>query len=245
MLLSCVLWLCLLMIQHATAMTDDDKKAIVQLHNELRAKTAKGETKDKNGVVQPGAADMNKLTWDDDVAKAAETWVNTCPKPGPHGHDVQSTYGENIAWGAPPEQYPMTKLTQLWYDEIDKKPGELFGKVSAFNFEMVSKGVGHYTQMMYSKSYLIGCADKICDGKITLVCRYLLAGNIEGEPIYNEGAACSKCHKAQTCDGSLCAGPPFDCTADDPPHCAAWGTSPGCSDGTVMGDCPKMCKLCK
>ena len=59
--------------------SDEDQAAIVNKHNELRRKVAKGE--ENRGVTgaQPPAANMNELVWDDEVAKMAQTWAEQCP----------------------------------------------------------------------------------------------------------------------------------------------------------------------
>ena len=52
----------------------DDKKSIVKKHNELRSIVAQGlESRGVGGRRQPSAANMKKLSWDDDLAEVAQT----------------------------------------------------------------------------------------------------------------------------------------------------------------------------
>ena len=52
----------------------EDKRLIVEKHNELRAIVAQGlESRGVGGKRQPEAANMWKLTWDDDLAEVAQT----------------------------------------------------------------------------------------------------------------------------------------------------------------------------
>ena len=50
----------------------DEKKEIVDVHNKLRSRIAKGlETNSKNGKPQPKAANMKKISWDEGLAETA------------------------------------------------------------------------------------------------------------------------------------------------------------------------------
>ena len=50
-----------------------EKQEIIDKHNELRSKVAKGlETRGADGKPQPSAANMRKLSWDDDIAIVAQ-----------------------------------------------------------------------------------------------------------------------------------------------------------------------------
>jgi hypothetical protein len=59
-------------------LSDAEKTDIVDKHNELRSLVANG-----NQAKQPTASNMNKLQWDDELAKVAQMWVDQCPQ----GHD--------------------------------------------------------------------------------------------------------------------------------------------------------------
>merc|ERR1712203_797837 len=54
-------------------MTDAGKVAILEKHNELRRRVAKGE---ESG--QPAAADMRELVWDDELEAIAQRWADQC-----------------------------------------------------------------------------------------------------------------------------------------------------------------------
>merc|ERR1719322_2292045 len=54
-------------------LTQEEKDAIVDKHNELRRRVAKGEEGD-----QPGAANMAQLTWNDELATSAQRWADQC-----------------------------------------------------------------------------------------------------------------------------------------------------------------------
>ena len=63
----------------ARGLTKEQKAEILQKHNELRRRVAKGqEHLGVNGVGQPGAADMEELVWDDELAVVAQRWTDQC-----------------------------------------------------------------------------------------------------------------------------------------------------------------------
>uniref|UniRef100_A0A2C9KP57 SCP domain-containing protein n=1 Tax=Biomphalaria glabrata TaxID=6526 RepID=A0A2C9KP57_BIOGL len=76
---------------------------------------------------------------------------------------------------------------------------------------------GHYKQVVWAKSYALGCGKRLCL-KLTSVkwtspvpsanlvtCQYGPAGNIIGDPLYIDGMACSMCPPERYCKESLCA----------------------------------------
>ena len=64
-------------------MTAEEKAVLVDKHNELRRKVAKGQESQGSPGPQPGASNMNELVWDDEVARVAQMWADQCP-PTPH-----------------------------------------------------------------------------------------------------------------------------------------------------------------
>ena len=60
------------------------KSAILDKHNELRRRVAKGEeTNGLNGVGQPAAANMKKMVWNAELEAVAQRWADQCK----FGHD--------------------------------------------------------------------------------------------------------------------------------------------------------------
>lgn len=52
------------------------------------------------------------MTWNDTLADFAYTYALQCNS----GHSG-GAYGENLAWGAPPNVWSDEQLFELWYDE--------------------------------------------------------------------------------------------------------------------------------
>ena len=67
-------------------LTDEDKEALLNMHNGQRSATALG-----NAGTQPMAKNMVQLVWGQDIADGAQIWADNCE----FKHDW-SSYGENL-----------------------------------------------------------------------------------------------------------------------------------------------------
>ena len=134
------------------------KQAILDKHNELRRKVAKGEE-----AGQPAAANMKQMVWNDELEAIAQRWADQCE----FGHDSVRTkldgtsVGQNAYIGyssaAAAEatvQAGMGGPAQNWYDEVTN-PGFSSANISPFVFDY---GAGHYTQVVWAESEELGCA---------------------------------------------------------------------------------------
>ncbi|XP_066579643.1 glioma pathogenesis-related protein 1 [Amia ocellicauda] len=157
----------------------------VAVHNEYRSK------------VEPCASDMKEMSWDNDLAKTASKWAKHCSfshnpdlkQPG-KAHPTFSTVGENIWVGGPPHSFSVARAIKLWYDEVTYYD---------YTTNACTKICGHYTQVVWAKSYKVGCAVQTCPNGITgfsdtasaiYVCDYGPAGNYKGQQPYTEGSNC-------------------------------------------------------
>jgi hypothetical protein len=142
-------------------------------------------------MVDPPAAMMPALAWDDLLAIVGQSYAATCNL-GVHNANRQADYaalggsgsvGENIAWGS--LGYTPLELAQLWADE---KSLWTYDVLTSTNFN----GVGHYTQMIWANTTAVGCGLAKCataQGDVSfLVCDYAPAGNVLGQPPYVAGS---------------------------------------------------------
>ncbi|XP_063296921.1 serotriflin-like [Pelobates fuscus] len=171
---------------------DDVKRYIVDRHNELRAN------------VRPTPSNMLRLEWSDEAAICAANWAKKCT----HAHSKSeereipsSVCGENLYMASKPHSWQ--KAIQAWYDEHkDFKYG--VGAITT------NAPVGHYTQMVWYRSNLLGCAMAHCPTQplsYYYVCHYCPAGNSKksiNEP-YGSGSSCANCTHA--CVNGLCTNP--------------------------------------
>lgn len=144
--------------------------------------------------------------------------------------------GENLYMSTAPSSW--SDAIQAWYDEVkDFKYG-----VGATTEGAV---IGHYTQVVWYKSYQIGCAVAYCPKstyKYFYVCQYCPAGNrvdLMKTP-YKEGKPCGDCPNA--CDNGLCTNP---CKFQDLySNCPQLEKDYGCANDFVKQNCPASCQ-CK
>ncbi|XP_059537011.1 GLIPR1-like protein 1 [Myotis daubentonii] len=181
--------------QTPTVPSIEDKKFIedcVRAHNEMRR------------TVQPSAANMKYMTWDEGLAKTAKSWADKCKLK--HNkclvnqcHPTFPSVGENIWFGILYQYIPAIAI-RSWYNER---------QFYTYGSQECTKVCGHYTQVAWADSYKVGCAMTACPkfGKgdhVMFVCNYGPAGNHAGAHPYTEGASCSMCGKEDTCEISLC-----------------------------------------
>ncbi|ULT87487.1 hypothetical protein L3Y34_006959 [Caenorhabditis briggsae] len=184
---------------------------IVNVHNVLRSKIAKG-TYNAKGTIEPKASNMRKMQWDASLATSAQKYTNGCPD----DHSGAEGVGENMYWSWS-SQAPSTNLdsfgvaaSKSWEKEFQD-----FGWTSILlDEDTFNSGIGHATQMAWAETNLVGCGVKNCGKdstmnnmyKVQVVCQYKSPGNYMDTNIYEEGEPCSACSTG-SCDTSsgLCA----------------------------------------
>ncbi|KAL4659572.1 glioma pathogenesis-related protein 1-like [Arapaima gigas] len=196
------------------------------------------------GDVAPPASDMLYMTWDEALAKSARAWARHCNFSHNHllrtpgkVHPKFSPVGENI-WVSSSSSFIVEKPIEMWKDEVSK-----------YNYRTnkCSDVCGHYTQVVWAKSYKVGCAVHNCPQgilqfspeptSIIFVCNYGDAGNFKGSRPYKEGKPCSSCQNT-ACDNNMCRN---DFTAC-PPLVAGYSWSPSWDPGKdENGSCTPLC----
>lgn len=159
-------------------MSSEAKQAILDKHNELRRRVAKGEETGGINAPQPGASNMRKLVWSTELESVAQRWADQCTvRTGTgislvsrcllkFGHDTSrekldgTSVGQNAYWGANSQeedeaaiQGKQTKAAQSWYDEVTD-PGFDSQTINPYAF---NSGTGHYTQVVWAKTEELGC----------------------------------------------------------------------------------------
>ncbi|CAL4060377.1 unnamed protein product, partial [Meganyctiphanes norvegica] len=204
---------------HTQGMGTLQKAEILKIHNEFRALVAKGEETRGNPGPQPAGANIQQLTWSDQLAETAQAWANQCPF---LQHDTYSNrltcdypvVGQNIyyTWSNKPDSVWERGISR-WYNEV-KDVNHLLVDFYAEN----KLTIGHYTQIMWAETAQVGCGQvqyktkfrgfNFKEAKI-YVCNYGPAGNVLGRPIYERGEAATKCKtKASNTYPELCDNTP-------------------------------------
>jgi len=194
------------------AFTPAGKKLILDKHNELRRKVAKGEETEVNA--QPKASNMREMVWSDELAAIAQRWADQCE----FGHDanrkkLDGTYvGQNAYMSSSSRESDLDAImakmdgaAKAWYSEVTEysfNPTDI--KPFKFGYQ-----TGHYTQVVWAESEELGCGQVMFkDGdwyKNIVVCNYAKGGNMQGGTMYEEGEPCSACSDGYSCKESLCA----------------------------------------
>uniref|UniRef100_A0A8C3I904 ShKT domain-containing protein n=1 Tax=Chrysemys picta bellii TaxID=8478 RepID=A0A8C3I904_CHRPI len=199
---------------------------ITDQHNELRR------------LVYPTARNMLKMVWNAEAAKNAKSWAEQCI----YSHSPVSrrkvgniTCGENLYYSSVPKSW--SSALQGWFDERDS---------FTFGVEPTSSNAvtGHYTQMVWYKSYEIGCSFAFCPYsalyKYYYVCHYYPAGNVVGSTTtpYKKGDPCGDCPDA--CDNVLCTNP---CKYEDTyANCGQLKKQYTCKHPFVLKYCTGSCQ---
>ncbi|CAL8072787.1 unnamed protein product [Calicophoron daubneyi] len=145
---------------------------ILSMHNDLREQVSRGELSG-----QPKAKNVFPLVWDNELANLAESLAKTCV----YHHDGASLpeygrLGQNIAVNV-----NVKEGVQMWIDEY---------KSYDYASNTCEGSCQHYTEMVASRSNIIGCAVEDCTGRgahnYFIVCNYAPLGNINGERPYEE-----------------------------------------------------------
>ncbi|EFX62063.1 hypothetical protein DAPPUDRAFT_310405 [Daphnia pulex] len=193
------------------SVTATDKTLILDLHNKMRRQVAKGL--EKRGP-QPAAANMREMSWDDELALMAQTHAQQCV----FTHDVDRSVarfkvGQNLAIQfstVEMKKSNWTSMIQSWYDEVKTMPASY---VASFP-SSPTVVIGHYTQMVWAKTFKIGCGivsyydtkfQSSYPYKLFYVCNYGEAGNYLGTPVYKTGTAASACPAPTVPKDGLCA----------------------------------------
>ncbi|KAG4078818.1 hypothetical protein HA402_015408 [Bradysia odoriphaga] len=177
-------------------MTEELKRLIVDIHNEVRESISEGNYKG----LKP-ANRMIKMEWENELAENARYTAKTCL----YVHDecrntpTYSDVGQNIALFSKKSTKKMDinktvkKIIDSWLSQADnvaneiQRYGSFSGNESDYFAQMIRASCGH-----------IGCAlvyyvsDDDARQNLFFVCNYSSA-NVPNEPIYDVGPACSAC----------------------------------------------------
>ncbi|XP_051891059.1 peptidase inhibitor 16-like [Pristis pectinata] len=185
--LKALLLLSLIFPERTLALSEEEKKDLVDAHNKYRA-------------LVMDASNMLRMKWDNDLEEFAFKYAKECT----WGHnEKRGRTGENL--------YAITGTVNLklavekWYLEV-----------ADYTYDTMEctpmKMCGHYTQVVWADSDKMGCASHFCDelkgldekNLSILVCNYLPPGNVAGDHPYKKGTPCSECPDGFKCIDNLC-----------------------------------------
>ncbi|XP_014393966.1 PREDICTED: peptidase inhibitor 16 isoform X2 [Myotis brandtii] len=183
----------------AGALSDEERRTMVDLHNLYRAQAS------------PPAANMLQMRWDAELAAFAKAYAQQCV----WGHNKErGRRGENL-FAITDEGMDVPLAVEQWHMERE------YYNFSAATCEP-GQMCGHYCQVVWAKTDRIGCGSHFCEklqgveetNVHLLVCNYEPPGNVRGRRPFEEGTPCSQCPSGYLCENSLCA-EPMSCPEED------------------------------
>jgi uncharacterized protein YkwD len=149
----------------------EDIKGLLDIHNRERA-----------------AVGVPPLVWNDAVAAHAQDWAKYLAdgNPGPHciyvpgWEKIESCThheGENIALRSPHKSTDIAPMAEFWVSEEKDYHGGPYN-------DSVGAVTGHYTAMVWKSTTEVGCGFAYNNKTDFLSCRYIPAGNFNGQMPY-------------------------------------------------------------
>ncbi|KAK7106483.1 cysteine-rich venom protein Mr30-like [Littorina saxatilis] len=175
---------------HTMCLVDNPDATEVTLTPEVKAAILKGHNDIRAGVI-PTATNMQKMVWDDRLAKVATKWAMQCLEK----HDKNRTepelpgfVGQNAAYG----HKSFDHAVQAWYSEIKD-----------WTFGEWTYVTGHYIQEIFHSASRVGCGQAQCPSRPIYICNYF-SGTFSNQDPYEAGPSCSKCPDKCDESGKLC-----------------------------------------
>ena len=145
--------------------TATDAQQLLDHHNEVRKEVGVGPMK-----------------WDPALAAYAQRWAdylatsNKCRIQHRGASQKEgASYGENIFWGSAAEEYSSLDASLSWYSEKEQFK---YARLNEYN----AHPVGHYTQMVWRTTTMMGAGMAVCpSGALIVVANYNPPGNYLGE----------------------------------------------------------------
>lgn len=149
------------------------------------------------------SANMQRLTWSEDLAQKAENWALACTF-----EHMTDGYGQNLYMdtntGAEIDASIINQFMHGWgLRELNQYRSHLGHDQDGD----IGRGIyNHYSQMVWSSTHQVGCAYAYCSGMRIVVCNYYPAGNYVGRGWYKAGPTCSQCPEDKPyCENGLCS----------------------------------------
>lgn len=130
---------------------------IVAAHNSVRARHG-----------------LPPLRWSNELAEYAQNWANTLIARGEFSHHSNPRYGENL--------FEISGASATARDVVSAWAAE--GKNYNYRNNTCSGRCGHYTQIVWRDTKLVGCGMARDGRREVWVCNYAPHGNIVGERPY-------------------------------------------------------------
>jgi len=189
-------------------MSEELSKMMLDKHNELRRKLAKGEEES-----WPSAANMKKLTWSEELASSAQEQEEQC-----NGiYDLpRATFGRTWIPSDPGSNTTMTmgdfeKIVDYWYSSTVDSFGNWTDPPFGQNQPDITRSFVTKSGPFWGETKAMGCGLVIFSREnwrmLELSCYYESPTSVASpsDPLYEEGPPCSSCQQGFSCEDGLCA----------------------------------------
>jgi len=199
-----------------TGLTEDLTKAILEKHNQVRRKVAKGEYE---FAFKPNAANMKKLVWNETLASSAQRKVNDQCSFGDLSDVADAAVSFKRTWllSDPANttlemEEDLEKIIQYWFDLVIIDGA--YQLDSPFNRSKTDSGGGgksfHGNALISAGTGSMGCGLAIYSKEnwrmLEMLCFYESPSMLPTSGLtYEEGPPCSSCQAGLSCDDGLCA----------------------------------------
>ena len=198
-------------------MTDETRAFIVSEHNRLRRDAIGPGGPDVVSTVTATA--MLEIEYDMALECVAQAYINTIPSSSQFTHNANreadyaacggSGYVGESWYSGGPHDHMTGGATRAWVDFVWPTAwggNDCSERQNYHGDGGCSGSTGHYTQVLWSSTYKVGCGYTPAAGT---VCNYSPGGNYFGQPPFVIGAACSACPASHPfCNDGLCSSLP-------------------------------------
>ncbi|KAI6197940.1 SCP-like protein [Aphelenchoides besseyi] len=136
-------------------LSDDQRKLVLQLHNQIRSDVARGLALNKNDSALPTGSNIFRLTYSRLVEKLAVAKAKTCEFKHTYVNNTCNNlylYAANDVFQSIEEA--LKSSTDAWYNELHTK-----GLPSLFTGQ---RNLNHFTELVWHDVLEIGCAIQNC-----------------------------------------------------------------------------------
>ena len=205
-----------------SGLSKDQRKAILEKHNQVRRKVAKGEYEFAN---QLNAANMKKLVWNDELASSAQERVDQCNTKANQSDgtfddpDAEASFRRSWLLSNPGNitmaVEDFEKIIQHWFDLViigqgnQTDPPFEFSETDISWFTMAESGPG--SGLISAETESLGCGLVIYSREnwrmLEMLCYYdsPTKKGLASGPRYEVGPPCSSCQPGFSCNDGLCA----------------------------------------
>lgn len=136
--------------------------------------------------IERQAIGVYNLTWSADLSNSSQTWANYLASTKQLIHSGTGFVGENLAQATFRSNMTASLFGQWSAEKKYFNPTQTYGANSTTNS---SCEVGHYTQVIWSMTFEVGCGIANGTYMTVLVCQYRYAGNFIGNWVYKPDAS--------------------------------------------------------